>query len=125
MGRTLVEHIAQMLLLARPTGEGGAPPPRPWFPPALLVASAYSLCGQSSLEENRRALWDKVGPLGGRAHFVMLRRLLWRPACGGAALQASKPSHQGMLSKPSHHGLLNTTSLTPFRTLHCPPGAEP
>lgn len=61
MGHTLVEHIAQMLLLARPGGEGGAPPPRPWFAPALLVASCYSLCGKSSLEENRRALWDKVG----------------------------------------------------------------
>ncbi len=65
MGRTPVEHIAQMLLLARPGGEGGAPPPRPWFLPALLVASAYSLCSKSSLEENRRVLWDKVGHLGG------------------------------------------------------------
>lgn len=61
MGRGLVEHIAQMLLLARPTVEAGAPPPRPWFPAALLVASAYSLCNKSSLEENRRALWEQVG----------------------------------------------------------------
>jgi hypothetical protein len=71
MGRTPVEHIAQMLLLARPGGEGSAPPPRPWFPPALLVASCYSLCSKSSLEENRRALWDKV-----LSHDAVARLLL-------------------------------------------------
>ena len=58
-----VEHIGQLLLMARGgRGEGDPPPPRPWFPPALVVRAVYALTTrQGGLEEQKRALWGKVG----------------------------------------------------------------
>lgn len=71
-----MEHIGQLLLMARAGnggGEGGgggapAPPPRPFFPCPVIVASIYSMANQADADRNRRHLWDKVGAGRHAAH---------------------------------------------------------
>lgn len=100
-----VEHIAQLLLMARSGCSADQPePPRPWFSCALVVRAVYALANGQGPEDNKRLLWGKVGRHGGRYAWSAGQRRAW--GCLGPPVgslrSSSGPLQPLLLHLPSH-----------------------